>query len=74
MKTHICDTCGAQFLRGSNLKAHVRIHTGEKPYKCDTCGAHFSSKGILNIHERVHTGENPINVIRVAHSSHKIVV
>ncbi|KAL6110005.1 uncharacterized protein ACO6RY_19178 [Pungitius sinensis] len=58
-KSYMCRACGKAFSGLSNLEAHERVHTGEKPFRCDTCGKNFSEAGNLKKHQRVHTGEKP---------------
>jgi DNA-directed RNA polymerase subunit RPC12/RpoP len=60
-KQHTCDTCTKSFHNTSQLKQHVRVHTGEKPYKCDTCGKSFSVKSNLVMHMKIHTDDKPFS-------------
>lgn len=60
-KSYVCRACGKAFSGLSNLEAHERVHTGEKPFSCDTCGKRFSEAGNLKKHQRVHTGEKPFS-------------
>ncbi|XP_047490950.1 zinc finger protein 536-like [Penaeus chinensis] len=45
-----CPYCGKTFDRPSHRDRHVRIHTGEKPYRCPVCSHSSSLKENLKSH------------------------
>ncbi|KAJ0056875.1 hypothetical protein NL108_000665 [Boleophthalmus pectinirostris] len=52
-----CPVCG-KLLKGA-LKAHLMIHSGERPHTCDVCGVKFKLASHLKYHMNLHLGIKP---------------
>ncbi|CAI8036822.1 Transcription factor Sp5 [Geodia barretti] len=60
-KQHVCHypNCSKVYRKTTTLRAHILVHTGERPYICHwlDCGKGFTVNNQLRRHLKIHTGE-----------------
>ncbi|XP_033841030.1 oocyte zinc finger protein XlCOF8.4-like [Periophthalmus magnuspinnatus] len=54
-----CCFCQKKCGNKTDLKVHLRVHTGERPFICSICMKTFTRTSHLAIHMRTHSGEKP---------------
>uniref|UniRef100_A0A1I8PAV7 C2H2-type domain-containing protein n=1 Tax=Stomoxys calcitrans TaxID=35570 RepID=A0A1I8PAV7_STOCA len=52
-----CFLCGKKVQSSYNLRRHMMIHTGERPFACDLCDRRFREFSDLKKHRRRHAAE-----------------
>lgn len=53
VKPMVCTKCGKKFSLRSQLKVHMRIHSGEHPYECQHCDYSTTQQGNLKTHTKL---------------------
>uniref|UniRef100_A0A8D8Q189 Zinc finger protein 484 n=1 Tax=Cacopsylla melanoneura TaxID=428564 RepID=A0A8D8Q189_9HEMI len=57
IKLYICDMCGKEFLKRSELHVHLDEHMSmqeDGEFQCETCNRIFNSFRLYRVHKRVH--------------------
>jgi len=58
-KRYSCHLCPKIFGWSTDLKRHILVHTGERPFKCASCSASFTRNFLLQKHSlKVHNLQN----------------
>ena len=52
MRLHQCEICSKVYSTPTDLKRHIFIHKGLKPFNCEYCGKAFNDRDNLRCHEK----------------------
>jgi len=74
-KRHACHLCPKTFGWTTDLKRHLLIHTGERPFKCTLCNATFTRNFLLQKHKtKIHQCLSPTEVSQLNNNVAKNVM
>lgn len=56
LRLYICDMCGQEFFKRSELSAHLDEHISneERDFQCEVCNRIFSNLRLYRVHKRMH--------------------
>ncbi|XP_046676340.1 zinc finger protein 623-like isoform X2 [Homalodisca vitripennis] len=56
LRLYICDMCGQEFFKRSELSAHLDEHVAseERDFQCEVCNRIFSNLRLYRVHKRMH--------------------
>ncbi|KAH9490649.1 hypothetical protein Btru_052230 [Bulinus truncatus] len=63
-----CPICHRVLNYASSMTAHMRIHTGVRPYSCGQCDRRFTTKANRDRHEATHVGLKPFQCTQCSKS------
>lgn len=59
-KKNLCMICYKEFAYSNDLRKHLRIHSGERPFQCAHCDQKFRQAGCLKNHIACQHGTNTV--------------
>ncbi|KAM6158297.1 zinc finger protein 408 [Rhynchocyon petersi] len=58
-EAHLCPVCGKALRDPHTLRAHERLHSGERPFVCPQCGRAYTLATKLRRHLKSHLADKP---------------